>query len=100
MDEVLGSKPNIMPKEVGECGLAGDANVTGVGDSEASPESNIPADHKSDTNLEQEFEKNLKGNPKRSKKRSKGKAPAVKKAKTALAKSQQPSCGIFTRESK
>ena len=73
MDEVLGSKPNIMPKEVGECGLAGDANVTGVGDSEASPESNIPADHESDTNLEQEFEKNLKGNPKRSKKGAKEK---------------------------
>lgn len=47
----------------------------------------MPADHESDADLEQEFEKNLKGNPKRSKKRSKGKAPAVKKAKAASAKS-------------
>ena len=38
MDEVLGSKPNITPKEVVECGLAEDANATAVGDSEASPE--------------------------------------------------------------
>lgn len=87
IDEVLGSKPNIMLKEVVECGLAEDANATAVGDSEASPESNVPADHESNTDLEQEFEKNLKGNPKRSKKRSKGKAPAVKKAKAASAES-------------
>ena len=73
MYEVLGSKPNITPKEVVECGLAEDANATAVGDSEASPESNIPADHESDTDLEQEFEKNLKGNPKRSKKGAKEK---------------------------
>ena len=83
IDEVLGSEPNITPEEVVECGLAEDANATAVGDSEASPESNIPADHESDAGLEQEFEKNLKGNPKRSQKRSKGKAPAVKKAKAA-----------------
>lgn len=81
------SKPNITPKEVVECGLAEDANTTAVGDSEASPESNIPADHESNTDLEQEFEKNLKGNPKRSKKRSKRKTPALKKAKAALAES-------------
>ena len=88
MDEVLGSKPNITPKEVVECGLVEDANAAGVGDSETSPESNIPADHESDTDLEQELEKNLKGNPKRSKKkRSKGKAAAVKKAKAASAES-------------
>ena len=87
IDEVLGSEPNITPKEVVECGLAEDANATAVGDSEASPESNIPADHESDADLEQEFEKNLKGNPKRSQKRSKGKAPAVKKVKAASAES-------------
>ena len=85
MDEVLGSKPNITPKEVVDCGLVEDANATGVGDSEASSESNIPADHESDTDLEQEFENNLKRNPKRSKKRSKGKAPPVKKAKAVSA---------------
>ena len=73
MDEVLGSKPNITPKEVVECGLAEDATTTAVGDSEVSPESNIPADPKSYTDLEQEFEKNLKGNPKRSKKGAKEK---------------------------
>ena len=82
IDEVLGSKPNITPKEAVECGLAEDTNVTAVGDSEASPEPNILADHEGDADLEKEFEKNLKGNPKRSKKRSKGRAPAVKKAKT------------------
>ena len=60
MDEVLGSKPSIMPKEVVECGLAEDANATAVSDSEASLESNIPADHESDTDLEQEFERKLK----------------------------------------
>ena len=87
IDEVLGSKPNITPKEAVECGLAEDTNATAVGDSEASPESNIPADHEGDADLEQEFVKNLKGNPKRSKKRSKGRAPAVKKAKTASAES-------------
>ena len=87
MDEVLESKPNSTPEEVVDCGLVEDANATGVSDSEASPESNIPADHESDTDLEQEFEKNLKGNPKRSKKRSKGKAPAVKKAKAVSAES-------------
>lgn len=73
MDEVLGSKPNITLKEIVECGLAEDATATAVGDSEASPESNIPADPKSDTDLEQEFEKNLKGNPKHSKKGAKEK---------------------------
>ena len=82
IDEVLGSKPNITPKEAVGCGLAEDTNVTAVGDSEASPEPNILADHEGDADLEKEFEKNLKGNPKRSKKRSKGRAPAVKKAKT------------------
>ena len=87
MNEVLGSKLNITPKEVVECGLAEDANATAVGDSEASPESNIPANNESNTDLEQEFEKNLKGNPKRSKKRSKGKVPAVKKARAASAES-------------
>ena len=56
---------------------------TAADDSEASPESNIPADHESDADLEQEFEKN----PKRSKKRSKGKRPALKKAKPASAES-------------
>ena len=71
-DEV-GSKPNITPKEVVESGLAEDANATAVGDAEASPESNIPADHESDTDLEQKFEKNLKGNPKGSKKGAKEK---------------------------
>ena len=60
IDEVLGSKPNITPKEAVECGLAEDTNATAVGDSEASPESNIPADHEGDADLEQEFEKNLK----------------------------------------
>ena len=85
MDEALGSKPNITPKEVVHSGLVEDANATGVGDSEASPESNIPADHESDTDLEQEFENNLKRNPKRSKKRSKGKAPPVKRAKAVSA---------------
>ena len=75
IDEVLGSKPNTMPKEVVECGLAEDANATAVGDSEASPESNIPADHKSKADLEQEFEKNLKGNLKHSKKGAKEKCP-------------------------
>lgn len=33
IDEVLGSKPNITPTEVIECGLAEDANATAVGDS-------------------------------------------------------------------
>ena len=66
MDEVLGSKPNITLKVVVECGLAEDATATAVSDSEASPESNIPADHESDKDLEQEFEKNLNGNPKMS----------------------------------
>ena len=69
MDEVLGSKPNITPKEVVDCGLVEDTNATGVGDSETSPESNFPADHESDT----EFENNLKGNTKRSKKGAKEK---------------------------
>ena len=72
IDEVLQSKPNITPKEVVECGLAEDANATAVGDSEASPESNIPADCESNTDLEQEFKKNLKGSPKPRSKRSEG----------------------------
>lgn len=64
----MGSKPNITPKQVVECGLAEDASAT----------ANIPADHENDAKLEQKFEKILKGNPKCSKKRSKGKAPAVR----------------------
>ena len=84
--EVLGSKPNITPKDV-KCGLAEDANTTTVGDSDTLPEWNIPADYKSNADLEQEFKKNLKGNPKRTQKRSKGKAPAEKKAKAASAES-------------
>ena len=80
MDElVLGSKPNITPKEVVECGLVKDDNATGVGDSEASPESSIPADHESDAHLEQEFEKNLKGNPKHSKKKKEQRKSACRK---------------------
>ncbi|PFX15498.1 hypothetical protein AWC38_SpisGene20279 [Stylophora pistillata] len=66
IDEVLGSKPNITLKEVVKCGLPEDANATAVGDSEASPESNIPADHKRNVDLEQEFDRNLKGKPKHS----------------------------------
>ena len=99
IDEVLGSKPNITPKEVVERGFGKDANPTAVGDSEASPESNIPADHESDADLEQEFEKNLKGNPKSPKKRSKGKAPVVKKAKAASAESNSD-LAEFLQESK
>ena len=95
----MGSKPNITPKEVVECRLPEDASATAVGDSGASPESNSPADHESDADLEQEFEKNLKGNPKHSKKRSKGKAPAVKKVKAASAESNSDLVE-FLRESK
>ena len=83
----MGSKPNITPKEVVECGLAEDANATAVGDSDASLESNIPADHESHIRPGTGVQKNFKGSPKRSKKRSKGKAPAVKKAKAASAES-------------
>lgn len=83
MNEVLGSKPNITPKEVVECGLgenAKTANATAVDENE---DLWPAADHESDTDLEQEFEKNLKGNPQRSKKKNKGKAPAAKRAKAA-----------------
>ena len=84
MDEALESKPNITPEEVVDCGLVEDTNATGVSDSEASPESNIPADHESDTDLEQEFEKNLKGNPKRSKKEEQRKSACCKESEGCL----------------
>lgn len=59
--EVLGSKPNITPKDV-KCGLAEDANTTTVGDSDTLPEWNIPADYKRNADLEQELKRKLKKN--------------------------------------
>ena len=59
--EVLGSKPNITPKDV-KCGLAEDANTTTVGDSDTLPEWNIPADYKRNADLEQELKRKLKNN--------------------------------------
>ena len=84
----MGSELNITPKKVVECGLHEDANATAVGDSEASPESNIPADHKSSpgTGVRKELKRKPKMFPKK-KQRRKGKVPAVKKAKSALAES-------------
>ncbi|KAJ7371596.1 hypothetical protein OS493_024272 [Desmophyllum pertusum] len=60
MDEVLGCRPNIMPKSVVECGL--DDNITTTRDSN-SPQPSGSQDQDSDKELEEEFEKNLKGNP-------------------------------------
>ena len=60
-DLVLGSKPNITPKDV-KCGLAEDANTTTVGDSDTLPEWNIPADYKRNADLEQELKRKLKNN--------------------------------------
>ena len=59
--EVLGSKPNIAPKDV-KCGSAEDANTTTVGDSDTLPEWNIPADYKRNADLEQELKRKLKKN--------------------------------------